>query len=150
MRTRSVLFIALAVLAVPLLAQEQQLVMTMQLSGEKAETLSSFSWGVTRPMLTPGDAGTVGKSAPGELTFTRPVSQSSGTLLDAYTSGKRFSNVVLKVKKKKNKDNGEMYLEVKLVDLLVSSYRVSGNGDQATETTSLSYSGVEYVTISPQ
>jgi type VI protein secretion system component Hcp len=147
MRTRTVVLVALAFLALPTVAQEQKVVMTMQLSGEKAETLSSFSWGVSRPAVMTGDAGTVGKSGPGELTFTRPVSQSSGTLLEAYISGKRFSNIVLKAKKKKNKDNGEMYMEVKLVDLLVSSWRVSGTGDDATESTTLAYGGIEYVTI---
>jgi type VI protein secretion system component Hcp len=144
MRTRVVAFVTLLILTLPLLAQEPKLVMTLQLSGEKAETISSFSWEVTRPALSSGDAGSVARANLSDLTFTRPVSSPTTSALEACAAGKRFAGAVLKVSGKKEKKD-TVYMEVKLVDVVVSSVRVSGTEGDATETTTLSYAGLEYV-----
>ena len=148
MRTRNVIFIALMSLALPLLAQEQQFVATIQFSGEKAEEIASVSWGVSPPGLTTGDGGSMGRAGSSDLSFTKPVTQLSNTLFLGCTTGKHFSSVVMKVAKKKGKDQ-QVFLEIKLTDVLVSSYQVNGRGDSTTDTTSLTYANAEYTLTNP-
>ena len=148
MRTRQVMFIALMCLALPLLAQEQQAV-AIQFSGEKAEAISSFSFEVSPPSLTTGDGASTGRAGLNDLSFTKPVTQLSNTLFLACTTGKHFPNVVIQVAKKKGKDKEQVYLEVKLTDVIVSNYRLSGAGDSTTDTTSLTYANAEYTLVEP-
>src|SRR5436190_3455890 len=140
MRTRHAMFIALMFLALPLVAQEQTFETTIQFSSEKAEAISSFSWGVSRPGWTTGDGGSAGKAASGDFSFTKAVTQLSNTLFLGCTTGKRFPSVVIKVAAKKGKDKGQQqFLEIKLMDVMVSSVRLSGGEGDPTDTTSLTY-----------
>ncbi len=143
MRTRTVLFIiALTFLALPLFAQEA----TIQFDGEKAEAVSSFSWGVSQSRLTTGEGGSAGRASMSDFSFTKPVTQLSNSLLLGCTTGKHFTTVVLKVKKK-GKDKNQEYLVVTMSDVLVSSYRVTGGKDEVADTTSLTYGNVEYLIV---
>jgi type VI secretion system secreted protein Hcp len=142
------MFIALMSLALPLLAQEQQSVVTIQFSGEKAEAITSFSWGVSPSSLTTGDGASAVRPAPNALSFTKPVTQLSNILYLGCIGGKHFSSVVLKVKKK-GKDQQE-FLVIKMEEVVVSSYQTSGrDGDSTTDTTTLNYANVEYTLINP-
>ena len=140
MRTRNaVIFIALVALALPLLAQEQKFETTIQFSNEKAEAISSFSWGVSHPGLTAGD-----------FSFTKPVTPLSNTLFLGCTTGKHFPIVVIRVAAKKGKDKGQQqFLEIKLTDVLVSSFRLSGGEGDPVDTTSLTYASAEYTIMNP-
>lgn len=137
MRTRAGIFVAMVCLSLPLLAQEQQFVVTIQFSGEKAETISSFSWGVTS---------SAGRTAFNALSFTKPITPLSSTLFLVCASGKHYPSAVLKVAKK-GKDKEQQYLEIKLVDIVVSGYQVSSAGDSTTDTTSLTYASAEYTLV---
>ena len=151
MRTRhAIIFIALMGLALPLVAQEQKFETTIQFSSEKAEAISSFSWGVSHPGLTTGDGGSAGKAASSDFSFTKPVTQLSNMLFLGCTAGKHFPSVVIRVAAKKGKDKGQQqFLEIKLTDVMVSSFRLSGGEGDPADTTSLTYASVEYTLMNP-
>jgi type VI secretion system secreted protein Hcp len=115
----------------------------MQFSSRKPEAISSFSWGVSHPATMTEPGRVTGKADFSELTFTKPVTQLSTTLIEGCATGEHFPSVVIVLKDKKGKD----YLEIKLVDILISSYHLTGEGDDSTETTSLSYGRIEYVLL---
>ena len=148
MRTRIVIFIALLFLTLPLLAQEETFEATIQFSGEKAEAISSFSWGVSQSRVTTGEGGSAGRVA-GDLSFTKPVTPFSNVLFLGCTTGKHFPSVIVTVAKKKGKDKGQTYMVVTMSDVLISSWQTSSQGDSTTDTTSLTYANVEYRLVNP-
>lgn len=147
MRTRLVLFITLSFLALPLSAQE--IFATIQFPGEKAEAISSFSWGVSQTRSSTGEGGDAGRVVFSDVSFTKPVTQLSGALFLGCISGKHFSSVVVTVAKKKGKDKKEPYLTYTLSDVVVSSYSVSGREGSTTDTITLTYDSIDYTLIDP-
>ena len=133
MRRRAAMLVAVLCLTLPLVAQEPELEVTIQFSGEKAETVSSFSWGVT--------------STSRQLVITKPVTELSGTLFLACTAGKHLPGVVITVAKKKGKGNAQEYYQVRMTDLLVSSFQQSGGDGELKDTISLSFANAEYTLI---
>ena len=107
MRRRAAMLVAVLCLTLPLVAQEPELEVTIQFSGEKAETVSSFSWGVTSTSR----------------------------------------QLVITVAKKKGKGNAQEYYQVRLTDLLVSSFQQSGGDGELKDTISLSFANAEYTLI---
>jgi type VI secretion system secreted protein Hcp len=143
------MFLALVGLALPLLSQERQFEATIQFSGEKAEAISSFSWGVSHSRSTTGEGGNTGNALFSELRFSKPVTQLSNTLFLGCITGKHFPSVVITVAKKKGKDKGQQFLVVTMSDVLVSSYQQSGGEGDATDTTSLTYADIESTLVNP-
>jgi type VI secretion system secreted protein Hcp len=147
MRTRIFVSLILVCIALPLLAdndQQSKFSATLRFGTGKAEPISSFSWGVSNVTSNnTGGGGGVGKALFKDLTFTKGVTQLSQQLFQGCATGQHFPSVTIDVTDKK----GNVFYEIKLTDVLVSSYSVSSGGDLPTETVSLNYGKIEFILI---
>jgi type VI secretion system secreted protein Hcp len=77
-----------------------------------------------------GSGGGAGKVNLSDLTITKFVDQSSPKLFEAVSRGKHIQQVVLEVRKTTQDKSGQPYLVVTLHDVLITSVRPSGSGDE--------------------
>jgi type VI secretion system secreted protein Hcp len=89
---------------------------------------------------------TQGDTTPGDVVVTRTVDKSSPKLCVACADGTFFKEVEIHLTNQVNKKH-ETFLEVKLMNVIISSYSFSGNkGDSLPhEDCTLSYSEFEYI-----
>jgi type VI secretion system secreted protein Hcp len=149
MRARTLVSLAILILAFPLLAADPQTrlpaepVGVLHFEGQQIEVYS-WSWGATQTAdTTGGGGGGAGKVQLQDFNFTKKVDRSSPSLFLACATGKHFPEATLIVRKA-GKGQQE-YLVVKFNDLLVSSYQTGGSsGDTAPmESISFNYSSVD-------
>ncbi|XZE45086.1 type VI secretion system tube protein Hcp [Pirellulaceae bacterium SH467] len=87
-------------------------------------SIESFSWGMSNHPTTGGSGGKVSMQ---DFHFVRPTDASSPDVFRALAQGKHFSKAVLMVRK--SSERPQEYLKWQMEDLLVSSYRSSGQVD---------------------
>ena len=141
MRVRSLVFLCVLFLALPLVAADKKSASGgVSVAGQQIEVLS-WSFGASQPATSTGGGGGTGKVQFQDFHFTSNVSKSSSELFLACAEGRHFPTAVFTAKN----DKGQPYLEVKLTDVLISSYSTSGSGgDVPTEQVSLNYAKIEY------
>ena len=110
----------------------------------KTIEIESWSFGETQPITTSsGGGGGAGKVSFQDLHFvTKTVDKSSPKLFLAGASGEHIKDATLFVRKAGSNSD---YLQIKLTDVLVSSYQTGGSGgDNPTESFSLNFAKVQY------
>jgi len=109
--------------------------------------IESFSWGVSNVgSVGSGGGGGVGKAQFTDVTFVAPLSTASPRLFAATASGRHLKEGILTVRKA---ESGEFY-KLRLTDILVSSYQVSGGeGEPPVDQFSLAFAKIE-VSYTPQ
>ena len=92
---------------------------------------------------------TIERANHGDLNFTKYLDSSTDSLLKACWSGKQFETVNMDCLKADGENTAIKFLEIKMEDVIVSNYGISGggNGGIPMENISLSYSKVTYTYI---
>jgi type VI secretion system secreted protein Hcp len=114
--------------------------------------IASYSSGVTNSgSQHSGPGGGAGKASFQDIHFTSKVSKASPLLLQACSIGKHFNKATLYVRKSTGDGGQQEYLQIKLEDIIVSSYQVGGaNGEGSgehsipTEQFSLNYGKITF------
>jgi type VI secretion system secreted protein Hcp len=104
----------------------------------------SWSWGEQASVSSGGSGGGAGKVEMGPVHVAAHTSQASPKLLLACASGQHIKEAVLTVARK-TKGKRRDFLVIKLTDVLVSSYQVSGAQPESTplDAFSLDFSKIE-------
>lgn len=100
--------------------------------------IQSFSWGVSQTTTT-GSASQGRRSRPDDVVVKKILDKASPLLMKAIATGQHFPEVVLAVPQ----PGGSDYFTIKLSDVMVSGYSVSGGGDRPTESLSLNFTKIE-------
>jgi type VI secretion system secreted protein Hcp len=106
--------------------------------------VSSLQWGVGRAVMTPtGSAQNREASEPSisEVTFTKMMDSSSANLFQQACAGEKGLKVTIDLVTTGNP--GNVYMQYKLHNALVSGYSVSSSGDRPSESVSLNFTKVE-------
>jgi type VI secretion system secreted protein Hcp len=115
---------------------------------EKQIEVLSFSWGVTNQVVTGGGGGgSTGRASFQDLHFTQKTQSSSPKLLGACASGQHIKEATITFLKK-GTDNPQAFLQIKMTDVLVSSFQTAGaegsDNDVPTDEVSLNFAKFEY------
>lgn len=105
--------------------------------------ITSWSWGETQSS-TLGTGGGAGKVSIQDIHFvTKKIDKSSPKLLLSTATGEHIKDATLYVRKAGGSFD---YLQIKLTDVLVSSYQTGGNGSDEipTESFSLNFAKIQY------
>lgn len=118
---------------------------------EKEIDIESFSWGATNAALSHigGGAGQ-GKVSLHDLTVTKKTDKASTSLMLDCCNGAHIKEGTLTARKAGG--DQQEYLKIKLTDILVSSYQVSGHNSTdviPVEQVSLNFAKVQ-ITYAPQ
>lgn len=113
--------------------------------GHKNEIeIESFSWGATQSGTgATGGGGGAGKVSFSDIHFTMKTSKASPKLMLACATGEHIKQVVLtgEVSGKK----GQKFLEIKMEDVLVSSFQQGGSADNyPTESISMNFAKITF------
>ena len=159
MRVRALPILALFFLALPVFAADRdeairQRLMTqaqaqsgklaagsLTLDGSTYDVLS-WSWGASQTITdTTGGGGGTGKVQLQDLHFVTRTSAASSKLFQACAQGKHLKDATLLIVDEK----GAAVAELKLTDVLVSSFQTGGTGGEVPmESISLNYAAVTY------
>lgn len=108
--------------------------------------IESWSWGASNPSSKSSGGGGTGREAStpsvSEIVVTKTMDKSSPMLTTGVSKGKTKQEL-----NKQTTHNGDTYYQVKLTDVLISSYSVSGHGSGdpvPTESISLNFSKIEW------
>lgn len=104
----------------------------------------SFSWGVSQQGSSgTGGGGGAGKATFQDISFVKNLDKSSPLLFVKTATGEHIKEVVLtgEIAGKR----GEKFLEIKMSEVLISSYQQSGSeGGVPTDTFSLNFAKIEF------
>jgi type VI secretion system secreted protein Hcp len=103
----------------------------------------SFSWGASQTASSTGGGGGAGKVQFQDIHFTSNLGKASPKLMLACATGEHIKEVILtgEVSGKR----GQKFLEIKLTDVLISSYQSGGSsGDVPTDSFSLNFAKIEF------
>lgn len=104
--------------------------------------IGSFSWGASSDAGAAKGAG-AGKVSFTDIHFTKNVDKSSPMLMLAAAKGQHIKEAVLTVERSGEKS--EQFLQVKLTNVVVSSYQQDGrSGEAPTDGFSLSFAKIEF------
>lgn len=105
--------------------------------------IESFSWGAAQSGTGGSGGGGAGKVSFQDIHFTAKTSKASPKLMLACASGEHIKDAVL-VGELSGK-RGQKFLEIKLTDVLVSSYQSGGSdGNVPTDSFSLNFAKIEF------
>lgn len=110
--------------------------------------LQSYAWskddpGLTQTATTGSGGGGAGKVQLHDIYFTSQISKATPQLMEATASGKHFKEAVLTVRK--SGKAGQEFMVVKLQDVLISSYRSSGEASSIPlDAFSLNFAKIEF------
>jgi type VI secretion system secreted protein Hcp len=106
--------------------------------------IKSFSWGASNAgSASAGGGGGAGKVSFQDISFSKVLDKSSPKLMLATATGEHIKQVVLTGEASGKK--GQQFLQIKLTDVLVSSYQQSGgSGEVPTDSFSLSFAKIEF------
>ena len=115
-----------------------------QASYEGQIEVLSFSWGVSQAAgFSYGEGGGVAKANVQDLSFSFRQCSASPKLMQSCALGKHYDEALLTCLKAAG-EGQEKYLEVKLTDVIVSSYQTGGSGDDMPiESLSLNFAKVK-------
>jgi type VI secretion system secreted protein Hcp len=105
--------------------------------------IASFVWGELSSSELPGTARRPGGVAMDDFVFTAPVSKASPKLMQSVADGTRFSEAVFTVREA-GTEQPLVILEVKLRDVGITSYHLSGMSDRPTDNFSLDFTKITY------
>lgn len=104
-------------------------------------SIESFSWGVSQTGLKSGGGGGAGKASFQDFHFTSKMSKASPLLMLSVATGQHIKNAILIGRR----TDGEKFMEIKLSDVLISSYQDGGNGGtMPTDQFSLNFAKIEF------
>ncbi|WP_342816878.1 type VI secretion system tube protein Hcp [Nitrososphaera sp.] len=105
--------------------------------------IESFSWGAAQSGTGGSGGGGAGKVSFQDIHFTAKTSKASPKLMLACASGEHIKDAAL-VGELSGK-RGQKFLEIKLTDVLVSSYQSGGSdGNVPTDSFSLNFAKIEF------
>jgi len=127
--------------------------MFLKLDGVKGESadhkhkgdieISSFSFGTSNVgSQAHGGGGGAGKTSFSSFTITKPVDKSSPLLQKAAVGGQHYKEADIFFARKAGKGQQD-YLEIKLTDVLISSYQTGGSGGGVIPTEKISLDGIK-------
>lgn len=104
----------------------------------------SFSWGASNSgSSSTGGGGGAGKVQFQDIHFTTKMNKASPKLMLACATGEHIKEVILTGQLTGKR--GQQFLEIKMTDVLVSSYQSGGSsGDLPTESISLNFAKIEF------
>jgi type VI secretion system secreted protein Hcp len=103
----------------------------------------SFSWGASQTASSTGAGGGAGKVQFQDIHFTSNLSKASPKLMLACATGEHIKEVILTGELSGKR--GQKFLEIKLTDVLISSYQSGGSsGDVPTDSFSLNFAKIEF------
>lgn len=104
----------------------------------------SWSWGVSNAAgYSYGEGGGVSKANMQDLTISYRMCPASPKLMQSCALGKHYDEALLTMLKAAG-EGQEKYLEVKLTDVIISSYQTGGSGDDiAIESASFNFAKVK-------
>jgi type VI secretion system secreted protein Hcp len=106
--------------------------------------ITSFRWGESLPMATESRPGaTAGRVAMENFFFSAPVSKASPKLMQSVADGSHFDEAVFTVRDT-HRENQPVIMEVKLQDVIITSYHVSGISERPIEDFSLDFGKITY------
>jgi type VI secretion system secreted protein Hcp len=113
---------------------------------KKEIDLESWSWGEHQTGThASGGGGGAGKVAMQDFTFTKKIDKSSPVLFLRCAAGTHIKEALLTCRKAGG--DQQEYMTIKMSDLLVSNYQVTGSGGGGIvpmESVSLNFSKIEY------
>ena len=108
--------------------------------------LEAWSWGETNSgSHASGSGGGTGKVSMNDVTFVMLVNRASATLAQSCAGGTHIASAELNCRKAG--DTPQVFLKIKLSDVLVSSFQTGGSAHGEiipTDTFSLNYAKIEY------
>jgi type VI secretion system secreted protein Hcp len=108
--------------------------------------IESFSWGESNPTsFAQGGGGGVGKVSIQDVHFTKAIDKASGNLAQFCANGKHLGEALFTFRKAGEK--AQVFLKVKLTDVMISSYQMSDSSGGSTlphESVSLAYGKVQF------
>lgn len=109
----------------------------------RGEPVLAFSFGVSNTATIGGGGGGAGKATFQDVAFVKPITASSKEFFLGCATGKHYPTATLEILDSK----GVVVAQVRLTDVLVSSYQVGGGGDSAMESVTLNFVGIDYILI---
>jgi type VI secretion system secreted protein Hcp len=106
--------------------------------------VESWSWGVSQSATAGGHGGGggEGKATFEDLTITKTVDKASPVLMQKCASGAHLPQVTLTVDRPRG--NNQLFLEIKLTDVVISSVAPSGSGNELPmEQVSFNYDQIQ-------
>ncbi|MCL2004729.1 MAG: type VI secretion system tube protein Hcp [Planctomycetaceae bacterium] len=116
---------------------------------EEQIEIYSFSLDFSQPtsaLRSSEGGGTVARPQCSDLSLSKRFDISSPSICQRLWEGKTIPNVVLTLCRSEAQDGSApllAYLEIKLSNVVISSYNISGGGDLPGETVSMNYSKIE-------
>lgn len=105
--------------------------------------IASWSFGASNPSSVGSSGMSAGReaSAPSvsEIVVTKSMDKSSPMLAQGASKGKMTQEL-----KKQTNHNGDTYYEIKLTDVMVSSWQTSSSGDRPMESLSLNFTKISW------
>lgn len=113
--------------------------------------VESFSWGMSNPVTSRSSGGGgAGKVSLQDFHFRKTYDKASPKLFEAVATGKHLTGGILKVDKTPVDGAPSSFYQIKLSDVLVSSYQTSGNtGSGVGNDSSLRFGKIEWLTSRP-
>jgi type VI secretion system secreted protein Hcp len=150
MKIQSLLLIVCTLATVPLIKAGPPVNYFLKLEGIDGEStdkghpseieLVSYLWGgVSNP--APTGPNSSGKVSVGEITVTKKGDKASPKLMLSCVTGSHIKDATITMRKGTGGGNSE-FLVIKLKDVIVTSFQMSGDGDDAIDKISLSFSSL--------
>lgn len=134
-----------AALLLPAVQKVREAATRSQASDDKHKEwieISSWSFGASNPSSVGSTGMSAGKASYSDLSMTKTTDKSTPMLAKGASKGKAKQEL-----KKQTTHNGDTYYEIKLTDVMVSSWQVSGQGSGdpiPTESISLNFTKIEW------
>src|SRR5438552_1883803 len=162
MRCRTLVFLVVLCLALPVLAGDEQskltpvaqassqqaaksiVVATISYATNQAEALNSYSFGVKAALAIGGGGAGTGKAEFTSFNFVKRFNSQSLAYISDCVSGKKQPTVTIDL----IDDKGNNVGTIKLSEVIVSSYTTGGgNGETLQDNISLNFAKIEFLKI---
>ncbi|MDR1269080.1 MAG: type VI secretion system tube protein Hcp [Planctomycetaceae bacterium] len=107
----------------------------------------SFSLGFSQPtsaLRSSEGGGTVARPHCGDISFSKRYDISSPSICQTLWAGKTIKEVALTLCRSDDTNAMIDYMTIKLSNVVISNYNISGGGDLPGETFSMNYSKIEF------
>ena len=113
---------------------------------EKEIELLAWSWGATQTGAIGGGGAGAGKASFQDFHFTKFIDKSSPILLQKLAIGQHIPEATFVIERPTGEPTPFKFLEIKMTDLLVSSYQIGGSSgdDRPVESISLNFAKIEF------
>ena len=113
---------------------------------DKACDISSWSWGLSNSGTKHDSTGGGGGEAYfQDITITKQVDSASPSILLGIAEGKTYDDAVITMRRAGGDAKAKTFLQIKMVDVRISSYSISGSeGDMPHENITLNFGVVNF------